>query len=190
VANEVKELALATSAATADITSTIEKLRMDAVVMSEAITEVLSGRVTSTAGSVLVGAHRVAELVQDARFKHPDRSARSAYDTLVGAERAVLAPLRDLGLLPPFRQATPVRLLSEGQRRRLALAIAIAGAPDLLLLDEPTNHLSMAPAGEGEDALQTTPGTVIVATHDPWLRRRWDGAHLRLRANREQAATP
>ena len=43
VANEVKELAVATSAATADITSTIEKLRQDTVAMSQAINEVQTG---------------------------------------------------------------------------------------------------------------------------------------------------
>jgi len=99
---------------------------------------------------------------------------------LVGAERAERTPLRALGLLPPDRHGTPVALLSVGQRRRLALAVAIAGAPDLLLLDEPTNHISLALAGELEEALQTTTGTVVVASHDRWLRRRWDGAELRL----------
>jgi macrolide transport system ATP-binding/permease protein len=35
-------------------------------------------------------------------------------------------------------------------------------------------------AGELEEALATTPGTVVVASHDRWLRRRWDGAELLL----------
>lgn len=67
-----------------------------------------------------------------------------------------------------------------GQRRRLALAVALAAGPDLLLLDEPTNHISLALAGELEETLRTTPGTVVVASHDRWLRRRWDGAELPL----------
>jgi len=54
----------------------------------------------------------------------------------------------------------------------------VAAAPDLLLLDEPTNHISLALAGELEEALQTTPGTVVVASHDRWLRRRWAGTEL------------
>jgi macrolide transport system ATP-binding/permease protein len=138
---------------------------------------VLSGRLQPTSGWVSVGAHRVAELVQDVRFADPALGAEATYDALVGAGRA---PLRELGLLPPDRHVTPVGLLSVGQRRRLGLAVVIAAEPDLLLLDEPTNHLSLALAGEIEDALQTSPGTVVVATHDRWLRRRWDGAELRL----------
>ena len=142
---------------------------------------VLSGRLEPSSGTVAVTAHRAAELVQDVRFAHPGRTAQATYDALVGEERAARTPLRSLGLLPPDRHATPVALLSVGQRRRLGLAVAIAAEPDLLLLDEPTNHLSLALAGEIEEALQTTPGTVVVATHDRWLRRRWDGDELRLR---------
>ena len=67
-----------------------------------------------------------------------------------------------------------------GQRRRLGLAVAIAAAPDLLLLDEPTNHVSLALAGELEEALATAPGGVVLASHDRWLRRRWEGPELAL----------
>jgi macrolide transport system ATP-binding/permease protein len=139
---------------------------------------VLSGRIIPISGAVSVTARRVAELVQDVTFERPGRSARATYDALVGLQRAAETPLRDLGLLPASQHATPVRLLSVGQRRRLGLAVAIASAPDLLLLDEPTNHLSLALAGELEEALATTPGTVVVATHDRWLRRRWAGDAL------------
>ncbi|HEX3932093.1 MAG TPA: ABC-F family ATP-binding cassette domain-containing protein [Nocardioides sp.] len=141
---------------------------------------VISGRLAPTSGSVVVAAHRVAELMQDARFPDPERSAAETYVAALGAQRAARIPLRDLGLVPPDRQVTPVALLSVGQRRRLALAIAIAGEPDLLLLDEPTNHLSLSLAGEIEEALRVTAGTVVVASHDRWLRRRWDGAELAL----------
>jgi macrolide transport system ATP-binding/permease protein len=127
---------------------------------------------------VSVTARRVAELVQDVTFERPGRGARATYDALVGPQRSAETPLRDLGLLPASQHATAVRLLSVGQRRRLGLAVAIASAPDLLLLDEPTNHLSLALAGELEEALATTPGTVVVATHDRWLRRRWAGDEL------------
>ncbi|MGH8965649.1 MAG: ATP-binding cassette domain-containing protein, partial [Actinomycetes bacterium] len=71
-------------------------------------------------------------------------------------------------------------VLSVGQQRRLALAILVARQPDLLLLDEPTNHISLTLAEELEDALRRSQCTVIVASHDRWLRTRWDGPVLHL----------
>ncbi|MEO5664102.1 MAG: ATP-binding cassette domain-containing protein [Nocardioides sp.] len=138
---------------------------------------VLAGRLAPDAGEVQVTARRVAELAQDVTFAEPRRPAEETYaDLLPDAGTG----LRALGLLHPRDLRTPVGLLSVGQRRRLGLAIAIGGAPDLLLLDEPTNHISLALAGELEEALGRSPGTVVVATHDRWLRRRWSGPELTL----------
>ena len=141
---------------------------------------VLAGRVPAARGTVDVAARRVAELLQDVAFPDPRRSAEATYVATLGEERAAARPLRDLGLLHPRDHRTPVGRLSVGQRRRLGLALAVAGGPDLLLLDEPTNHLSLALAGELEEALAGTPGTVVLASHDRWLRRRWEGAVLAL----------
>ena len=140
---------------------------------------VLSGRLAPTRGSVAVSARTVRELTQDPAPTDPRRSALATYDDAV---RDLPRPpaLRDLGLLHPREHRTPVGSLSVGQRRRLGLAVAIAAAPDLLLLDEPTNHVSLALAGELEEALASAPGGVVLASHDRWLRRRWDGPVLRL----------
>ena len=62
----------------------------------------------------------------------------------------------------------------------LGLAVLVARRPDLLLLDEPTNHISLALADELEESLGRFPGTVLVASHDRWLRRRWEGDVLSL----------
>ncbi|MCF6377657.1 ATP-binding cassette domain-containing protein [Nocardioides KLBMP 9356] len=140
---------------------------------------VLSGRLSATAGSVEVSARTVRELTQDPQVTDPSRSALATYDAAVRTVADAPA-LRDLGLLHPRDHRTPVGALSVGQRRRLGLAVAIAAAPDLLLLDEPTNHVSLALAGELEDALATSPGGVVLASHDRWLRRRWEGPELRL----------
>lgn len=140
---------------------------------------VLSGRLASTRGTVDVSARRVRELTQDPEVGDPSRSALVTYDDAVAA-LADPPRLRDLGLLHPRDHRTPVGSLSVGQRRRLGLAIAIAAAPDLLLLDEPTNHVSLALAGELEEALATAPGGVLLASHDRWLRRRWQGPELTL----------
>jgi macrolide transport system ATP-binding/permease protein len=138
---------------------------------------VLAGRIQPGSGEAAVRARRVAELTQDVVFADPRRSALATYAAHAGEQAPALA---DLGLLHPREHRTPVGLLSVGQRRRLGLAVAIASAPDLLLLDEPTNHLSLTLAGELEEALGTSPGTVVIASHDRWLRRRWTGPEHRL----------
>ncbi|MEV1293509.1 ABC-F family ATP-binding cassette domain-containing protein [Pseudonocardia sp. NPDC049635] len=141
---------------------------------------VLNGALAPSSGSVQVRARRVGLLAQDPQVGPPERTAADAYVALLGPELAERVPLRELGLLHPREHGTRVGELSLGQRRRLALAVAIAGAPDLLLLDEPTNHISLRLAGELEEALGTAPGTVLVTSHDRWLRRRWDGPVLEL----------
>ncbi|WP_374929480.1 ABC-F family ATP-binding cassette domain-containing protein [Kytococcus sedentarius] len=73
------------------------------------------------------------------------------------------------GLLDPAALRTPVSRLSQGQQRRLHLALCLAEEPDLLLLDEPTNHLSAALVDELTGALHETPVAVVVATHDRQL---------------------
>lgn len=133
----------------------------------------IAGRLTPDAGAVDVRARRVGFLAQEVVFDEPDTSARRVFAGAVGA--ALADRLETSGLLHRRDLDLPVGDLSVGQRRRLALAIEIARAPDLLLLDEPTNHLSLALATELEEALRISPGTVVIATHDRWLRRHWDG---------------
>jgi macrolide transport system ATP-binding/permease protein len=125
---------------------------------------------------------RVGLLAQDTVFARPDYTAAQAYEAALGPERAGTVPLRSLGLVAPRDLATRVGNLSAGQRRRLALALLLADPPDLLLLDEPSNHLSPALADELEDAFGASPGAIVVATHDRWLRSRWRGTELRLGA--------
>jgi ATP-binding cassette ChvD family protein len=73
----------------------------------------------------------------------------------------------DALLLPP--DDTPARRLSGGERRRVALAMALLEKPDLLLLDEPTNHLDAETIQWLEQALRDYPGTVIIVTHDRYF---------------------
>jgi sulfate-transporting ATPase len=73
----------------------------------------------------------------------------------------------DAMVLPPDN--TPVSQLSGGERRRLALCMALLEKPDLLLLDEPTNHLDAETVQWLEVALREYHGTVIIVTHDRYF---------------------
>ena len=64
---------------------------------------------------------------------------------------------------------TPIRTLSGGERRRVALTRLLLTEPDILLLDEPTNHLDAESVAWLERHLQQYAGTVIAVTHDRYF---------------------
>ena len=62
-----------------------------------------------------------------------------------------------------------VKVLSGGERRRVALCRLLLQQPDVLLLDEPTNHLDAESIDWLEQHLQQYKGTVIAVTHDRYF---------------------
>lgn len=140
-------------------------------------------RLEPTSGSVHVAPGvRVGLLDQDATLPgaDPERTAAHIYHERVGEDRAETVPLGTFGLLAGRDENRRVGELSVVQRRRLALAVLLADPPHVLLLDEPTNHFSLVLATQLEAAVPNYPGTVVVASHDRWLRRNWTGRHLAL----------
>ncbi|MFD5555173.1 ABC-F family ATP-binding cassette domain-containing protein [Streptomyces sp. NPDC127068] len=140
---------------------------------------VLAGSLEPTAGHVVVAqGARIVRVTQETAAQDPRLTAREVYADQVGrwVARGVLRdadalPLGGLGLLDAEAARTPVGRMSQGQQRRLDLALALAGRPGLVLLDEPTNHLSSALVDELTDAIRATSAAVVVATHDRQLLR-------------------
>jgi ATP-binding cassette ChvD family protein len=64
---------------------------------------------------------------------------------------------------------TPVKNLSGGEKRRVALCRLLLQKPDILLLDEPTNHLDAETVSWLEQHLQKYQGTIIAVTHDRYF---------------------
>jgi ATP-binding cassette subfamily F protein uup len=78
-------------------------------------------------------------------------------------------------LLTRFRinnHAQPVRTLSGGQKKRLALVRMILADPDFLILDEPTNHLDLDMIEWLEEYLGQTNLTILMVTHDRYFLER------------------
>jgi ATP-binding cassette ChvD family protein len=87
---------------------------------------------------------------------------RNAWDLDSRLEQAMDA----LRCPPPEAE---VRVLSGGERRRVALCCLLLSQPDLLLLDEPTNHLDAESVAWLEQHLDSYPGTVVAVTHDRYF---------------------
>ena len=122
---------------------------------------------------------RVARLPQEVPQDVSLRTGGSVFDEVAaglratgherqGAEHRIEAVLSRMEL---SREAT-FRSLSAGMKRRVLLAKAIVGEPDILLLDEPTNHLDIDAIRWLEDFLLRFGGTLIFVTHDRALLER------------------
>lgn len=148
--------------------------------------DVLVGRTAPDAGGVQrPRALRIGHLAQDEDVD-PGTTARALLRRAAGRTGdAGDAPDEGwtpelFGLVHPRDLDRPLGVLSRGQVRRVELAALLADPLELLVLDEPTNHLALDVATRLERALQEWEGTVVLASHDRWLRDRWTGRVLEL----------
>ncbi|MDO5617295.1 ABC-F family ATP-binding cassette domain-containing protein [Kocuria sp.] len=146
---------------------------------------VLAGQLCPTTGVCHVQrSARIAYLSQEVPDWSPDLTAHQVYERHLAS---IPSPSQEqisaaqTGLLQGPTWRTPVSRLSQGQQRRLHLALCLATQPDLLILDEPTNHLSASLVDDLTEALENTSCAVVVASHDRQLLQdlgSWPSLHI------------
>ncbi|MEW6515258.1 MAG: ATP-binding cassette domain-containing protein [Pseudomonadota bacterium] len=129
--------------------------------------------------AIVAGMGETARLLADYHdVSHRMAEAAADHDTLMARMDALQHEMEALGVwtfeakaeqvIARFGLDADARVgtLSGGQKKRLALAQALAVAPDVLLLDEPTNHLDIAAIEWLEDFLLESGVTLLFVTHD------------------------
>ena len=133
-----------------------------------------SGRVTRTAGLSVGYLHQDDTLPPGDTVRHVIVDGRP--DHVWAAEPTTRAVVEHL--LAGMDLDAPVRTLSGGERRRVALAAVLLAAHDMLVLDEPTNHLDVEAIGwlaehlnptGASQATRTTTRALVVVSHDRWF---------------------
>ena len=140
----------------------------------------LVGRNGSGKSTLLKIAAGTVEPDSGTRFAHPaariatlaQEAGLSGHDTILDAVVAHLGPTDDeararalLGAFG-FTGAEPTDNLSGGETRRVAIAQALAGSPDVLLLDEPTNHLDLPTIEWLEAEIIASTAAIVLVSHD------------------------
>ena len=127
---------------------------------------VLAGKEGCDSGDIVFRRDlRVGFLEQSPRFD-PDESVLDACFNHQGDPDKVLKAKQVLTLLKIRDLNQPMRQLSGGQQKRVALANVLLTEPDLLILDEPTNHLDLEMIEWLEGYLSRGNRTLLMVTHD------------------------
>jgi ATP-binding cassette subfamily F protein uup len=124
--------------------------------------KILSGQLIPDSGAIRRGKEATVGFLEQNPVL-PEGSIRDA----LGSGWEVDAALDRLGMLSSVD--TPIKDLSGGQRKRVALARVFAMPDDVLILDEPTNHLDLGAIEWLEQKIKTFKGAVILVSHDRFL---------------------
>jgi ATPase subunit of ABC transporter with duplicated ATPase domains len=131
--------------------------------------KMMAGELRPDAGKCVVGAS-----VTMGYFAQHQMEQLSADRTVI-EELVAHSPTTNLGTLRTLAGAfgfhgddhdKPIKVLSGGERARLALAKILFDAPNLLVLDEPTNHLDIVTKRALVKALSEYEGTIVFVSHD------------------------
>ena len=131
--------------------------------------KMVAGVLTPDSGEVTIGAAVTMGYFAQHQLEQLDVQATVLEELQGHAPTAGLGVLRNLAGAFGFHGddvEKPVRVLSGGERARLALAKILYDAPNLLVLDEPTNHLDIVTKRALVRALGSYEGTILFVSHD------------------------
>lgn len=130
----------------------------------------LMDEIKPLSGQLTFGASlKVGYFAQAHEKLKPDRTV---IDTLIDFKHMLLGEARNYLAAYLFRGEDvfkPVRMLSGGERARLALALLALEGANFLLLDEPTNHLDIPAQEILQEVLEHFSGTILLVSHDRYL---------------------
>jgi ATPase subunit of ABC transporter with duplicated ATPase domains len=131
--------------------------------------KMMAGALTPDAGKVAVGASVTMGYFAQHQMEQLDASRTVIEELVAHAPTTNLGTLRSLAGAFGFHgddHDKPIKVLSGGERARLALAKILFDAPNLLVLDEPTNHLDIVTKRALVKALADYEGTIVFVSHD------------------------
>src|SRR5215213_3427537 len=130
--------------------------------------ETMLARREAAAGTARLGHGVVPAYFSQQELELDERgSVLQCVQTMTGLQRPDAQALLGRFLFSGWGEhEKPVAVLSGGERRRLALAVVVAGGANFLVLDEPTNHLDLESREALEAALEAFPGTILLVSHD------------------------
>lgn len=136
---------------------------------------ILAGLQEGDSGTVtLARGTRIGYLPQSPDFSEPVTVLQQVFrgaSTSFAEERAYEAKML-LTQLDVTDFDKDVRLLSGGQKKRVAIASALINPSEILILDEPTNHIDNETAAWLEQQLKAYKGAIIIITHDRYFLNR------------------
>ena len=131
--------------------------------------KMMAGQLKPDDGNVSVGASVTMGYFAQHQLEQLDASRTVIEELVAHSPTTNLGTLRNLAGAFGFHgddHDKPIKVLSGGERARLALAKILFDAPNLLVLDEPTNHLDIVTKRAPVTALSGYEGTIVFVSHD------------------------
>ena len=130
---------------------------------------ILTGKESQDEGNIIFKRDLTVGFLEQSPHFNPDDTVLEACFNHNGNEEKILKAKQILTQLKITDLAQPIKELSGGQQKRVALANVLITNPDLLILDEPTNHLDLDMIIWLEGFLSRGNKTLLMVTHDRYF---------------------